>query len=128
MARKHNHKYYFGLEIAGTKIWACALPECNHYMPKHMENMVNGKKAICWKCGETAIVNFTLMKEYPQGKVLCDECITLKNYNQMPKSEEIMTASSELGLCTRCNEHERLATNPNGLCLQCIMIDLGVKM
>jgi hypothetical protein len=50
-AIRHTHKYH-RVSMGTVKVWACALDKCNHYMPKHMENMVPGKATICWRCGE----------------------------------------------------------------------------
>lgn len=68
-AKRHTHKYH-RIIISSTKVWACALPNCNHYMPKHMEQMVDGKNTICWSCDEVFILNESNMKDKP----VCDEC------------------------------------------------------
>lgn len=69
-AKRHTHKYH-KVEVSGSKVWACALPDCNHYMPKHMENMVVGKKTYCWGCGEETILSPDNMK---MDLPLCYEC------------------------------------------------------
>lgn len=71
---RHTHKYY-RVEIAGTKVWACALPTCTHYMPKHMESMMPGKMSRCWICDETFVLdkNTNMHMEQP----ICDSCIAL---------------------------------------------------
>jgi len=56
MAKKHIHKYH-KINLAYSRLWACALPDCNHYMPKHLENNVPGKKSICWECGNEMILD-----------------------------------------------------------------------
>lgn len=69
-AKRHTHKYY-KVPIAGQTVWACALPDCNHYMPKHMENLVPGKGSICWSCGDSFVLNPVNMKnDHPK----CDDC------------------------------------------------------
>lgn len=50
--KKHTHKYH-KINVAGTLVWACALPECSHYMPDHLKHMIPGKMSICWSCGES---------------------------------------------------------------------------
>jgi len=70
MSKKHAHKYYRA-EVAGTRVWACALPDCTHYMPKHMEGLVLGKKAICWTCNEEFILDSEALKE---DKPRCANC------------------------------------------------------
>jgi hypothetical protein len=47
-SQKHTHKYHRG----PNKMWACALDDCTHYMPKNVEWQLEGKKSICWRCGE----------------------------------------------------------------------------
>lgn len=69
-AKRHVHKYYRA-NMSSQKVWACALSDCNHYMPKHMEELVRGKNSICWKCGEDFILNPFHMK---QDKPVCDDC------------------------------------------------------
>jgi hypothetical protein len=50
-AKRHVHKYH-RVKFSFADIWACALPDCNHYLPKHMEATIEGKNSICWSCGE----------------------------------------------------------------------------
>lgn len=71
MATKHVHKYHH-IDIGyGTKLWACALPTCNHHMPKHLENSVIGKFSICWNCSKNFILDTENMKD---DKPICFEC------------------------------------------------------
>jgi len=37
----------------GYIVYACALPDCTHYI---REDMVVGKKTVCWVCGKYTIV------------------------------------------------------------------------
>lgn len=71
MARKHAHKYFFGRRVAGTQVWSCALPECNHYMPKHMEDFVQGKLSRCWSCDEEFEMGPAQME---MDKPFCNDC------------------------------------------------------
>lgn len=57
-AKRHVHKYH-RVTLSFGEVWACALPDCNHYMPQHMAGIVEGKYSICWECSE----NFTLDKD-----------------------------------------------------------------
>lgn len=71
MAKKtHIHKYT-KRALGEHSVWACALPECNHYMPLHMTDFVEGKASFCWECGEQFILSSTAMKE---NKPRCDKC------------------------------------------------------
>ena len=69
-AKRHIHKYHKVL-MSYTKVWACALPDCNHYMPTHMEQMVLGKASICWNCDSMFILNESNMKN---DKPTCMNC------------------------------------------------------
>lgn len=76
MAKKHIHKYHH-IRIAAGKLWACALADCTHYMPRHLENTLLGKASICWKCENNFILDtLNMMDDRP----ICNECV--------PKSEE----------------------------------------
>jgi len=77
-SRRHVHKYYRAL-VAGIKVWACGLPECTHYMPSHMETLVNGKASICWNCDERMILNPSNMAD---DKPICDDCTATKEIAQ----------------------------------------------
>lgn len=65
------HKYELVKLGQSSHVWRCALPHCNHYMPKHLEEMVPGKASLCWACGAEMTLNIENMKEnHPR----CDEC------------------------------------------------------
>jgi hypothetical protein len=68
--RKELHKYHF-IPMKYTKVWACALPDCLHYIPKHMEYMVCGKRSICWSCDKEFILNEENMKD---DQPICETC------------------------------------------------------
>jgi hypothetical protein len=70
-AKRHVHKYYLADLPGFAKVWACALPDCNHYMPPHMERLVNGKHSICWGCGDVLTLN---PQNMDTGKPLCNDC------------------------------------------------------
>ena len=70
--KRHTHKYH-RINIAGDMLWACALPDCYHYMPRHMNNMVIGKKSICWSCNNDLVMDTRSMQSnMPQ----CLDCET----------------------------------------------------
>src|SRR5258708_3419661 len=50
-AKKHTHKYH-RIDMNGSPVWACAFGDCTHYMPKHLNSMLDGKVSICWSCGD----------------------------------------------------------------------------
>lgn len=72
MSKKHIHKYHHVDTIQG-KLWACALPGCNHHMPIHYENLLIGKFSICWACNEKLILDEEVMKS---DKPECINCRT----------------------------------------------------
>jgi hypothetical protein len=55
-AKRHVHKYH-KVSLSYADVWACALPDCNHYMPKHMEATLPGKYSFCWQCGEKFLLS-----------------------------------------------------------------------
>ena len=69
-SKRHTHKYHRVL-VAGTKVWACALPDCPHYMPSHMTELVFGKNTYCWSCGEVVVMNRDMMN---QDRPECIQC------------------------------------------------------
>lgn len=68
--KKHIHKYYRAT-INQTSVWACALSNCTHYMPKHMDSFVNGKASQCWKCNDEMVMGPAQME---QEKPICNDC------------------------------------------------------
>ena len=86
-AKKHVHKYY-KVELNGHFVWACALPDCSHYIPKHLELMMSkGKKSICWSCRQEFILNALSMQ---LNQPTCDEC--------NPQASNLMNAIDKLGI------------------------------
>lgn len=66
MSKKHTHRYYRA-QLAFGEVWACALPDCNHHMPEHYASLMNGKRSICWECGEPFVLDPDALKmERPQ--------------------------------------------------------------
>src|SRR5438128_1620838 len=69
-AKRHIHKYH-KVTTGYTTLWACAFPDCSHFMPKHIENNVIGKASICWHCSSNLILNSENMKD---DKPICSSC------------------------------------------------------
>lgn len=122
-AKRHIHKYR-QLRIAGKIVWGCALPDCNHYMPAHMQDMVPGKASICWSCDKQIILDKDNM-EYPQP--LCNSCIKMLD---TPHSNEIyehpIRESMKVGLCTKCGVEPASPSNKDGMCIKCAFSHLGL--
>jgi hypothetical protein len=77
-SRRHIHKYYRVL-LGATPVWACALPNCNHYMPEIMERMVPGKMSICHGCDEKFVLDTESMRPtHP----MCMECRGIDKTNE----------------------------------------------
>ena len=86
-ARRHIHKYHH-IELNFGKVWACALPDCSHYMPPHIEQMVIGRNSICWKCDGKMILDPINMKdEHP----ICNECASINRV----RIEEFIPATAD---------------------------------
>ena len=71
MSKKHIHKYHRVDTDAGS-IWACGLPDCNHFMPAHYTRLLPGKSSICWECGELLILTEQNMKH---KQPICPDCM-----------------------------------------------------
>jgi len=86
-AKRHIHKYYRA-HLQFGDVWACALSDCNHYMPQYMEAMVNGKASICWSCGEKFILDpISLQDEQPRC-AMCKSGLTESDLpDDMPLSK-----------------------------------------
>lgn len=74
-ALKHIHKYYKNT----SGFWACARPDCTHYLPTNVADRIEFSKSICWECEEVFQMNKTLA-ELSQPK--CQPC-------RMPNSTSI---------------------------------------
>jgi len=70
-SKNHVHMYHL-VPFIGDKVWACALGDCTHYMPKHMENFVLGKKSLCWNCRQEFFLDEENMKN---PEPVCMACI-----------------------------------------------------
>jgi hypothetical protein len=86
-AKRHTHKYH-KITMSSQMVWACALPDCNHYMPKHMEMMVPGKNTICWGCGADMVLDAHNMTDH---KPTCNKCKGLT-------TDELTTFLAEQGV------------------------------
>ena len=69
--KRHKRHKYYKVDVAQHKVWACGLPDCTHYMPKHMENLINGKDSYCWECDAHITLNPSNMSE---NKPRCENC------------------------------------------------------
>lgn len=78
MAKKHHtHKYHIinlGKKGNPRKVYACARPDCTHFMPE--KRMVVGKKSICWKCLEEFVLDVEVIIKHPRAKPTCFNCRT----------------------------------------------------
>ena len=68
--KRHTHKYYKA-KSNYQRIWACALPDCNHHMPPHYETLVHGKATICWKCDGPMVLDAEALA---MDKPICPDC------------------------------------------------------
>ena len=77
-SKKHTHKYY-KRGLGSQTVWACALPDCNHFMPVHLEDLVRGKRTLCWNfgkseypdCEKTTVIDD---RTWRMDKPLCENC------------------------------------------------------
>jgi len=81
IVRKANHVHKYVRKVIGKnkayRVFACALPDCNHYIA---EELVEGKNSICWRCGDVCV-----MRKDKNGNFLrkphCKDCTRLP-YNK----------------------------------------------
>lgn len=81
-AKRHPHKYH-RVDTTFGKVWACALSDCNHYMPQHMESLLPGKNAICWSCNEPMVLDSDNMKEDRPRCISCRSGINPDSINEL---------------------------------------------
>lgn len=79
---RHVHKYQRKILGKNYPVYACVLPECNHYLG---EQFIVGKLSICNRCGET-----TIIKRERDGTIRhrphCKDC-TKQRVNNKPTSK-----------------------------------------
>jgi len=69
-SKRHIHKYH-RVQLSFAKVWACALPDCYHYLPQHMEELVQGKNSFCWGCNDKIVLTPLNMTD---DKPMCVDC------------------------------------------------------
>jgi hypothetical protein len=70
-SKAHTHMYHY-IDIRYTKVWACALGDCTHFMPAHLDAMMPGRKSICWSCRQEMFLDEDNMK---RNEPICAECV-----------------------------------------------------
>lgn len=97
--KQHTHKYQRMQFKYSGKVWACRLPDCNHFMPRDLEDTMEGKYSLCWSCGEQFMLTEKAMED-EQPK--CDECRKktgmeiLERIKRTPKLPEDMPIEERL--------------------------------
>ncbi len=129
-AKRHTHKYR-QVRMSGVIVWACALPNCNHYMPKHMEEMVPGKASICWGCEKQITLDERSMSYSQPMCKQCDPDYVDTNFTPPLHITEpapamsqsgLLPASREVPLCKECNRAAvSIAYQTKELCVTCGM-------
>lgn len=123
-AKRHTHKYH-RIKVGSTYLWACALHDCNHYMPKHLESMIPGKATICWSCGnETLITVDNIDFEEP----VCNKCMLGLDPTFKPISKDVLKTQTNnpippLGMNNVSSEYEKRPICPNCNKWRCMVTD-----
>jgi len=86
---KHPHKYSHVKTPIG-KLWVCS--ECPHYMPKHMEFLLPGRKATCNICDN--VYDFTPEK-MESDQPICDECELARKLRIQDREEKYGQSNSD---------------------------------
>ena len=89
--RKHIHKYH-RIASGSYHVWACAFPDCNHFMPVNMAAMIPGKASVCYACFKQFILddeNMSYAVRENNGEGICNVCISkLQGTYVEPKVEK----------------------------------------
>lgn len=91
-AKRHVHKYRLVPMNASQKVWSCALPDCNHYMPPNMAHMIEGKSSECWNCSKATTMTTERMQysiANNEGRMLCQDCILRQQGLYIAPEEEV---------------------------------------
>lgn len=67
-SQKHPHKYY----KTPNGVWACAFPNCTHFLPGNVEDTITNRVSVCWQCGEVFQMNEQSVK---MDKPICLDCM-----------------------------------------------------
>lgn len=86
---KHIHKYMHQ-QLKVIKVWRCAAPECSHWMPPHLEDLLMGRFSVCWNCNETFPLDERAMQD---EQPVCINCIVP---DMEEKLEENMTPQQKM--------------------------------
>lgn len=103
-AKRHTHKYYQASAPGVATVWACALSDCNHFMPPHYSHLVMGKASWCWGCEETFVLDPIAMK---MEKPMCAECrLTKPIFNAAPDGKPPINPKATAEFTTIREIHE----------------------
>ena len=86
-SKKHVHKY-MRQQLKHIKVWRCALPDCSHWMPPYLEEMIIGRTSLCWECSE----QFTLDEDaIAEDMPRCIKCRQpeIADFSQFIKQQNI---------------------------------------
>jgi hypothetical protein len=69
---KHGTHRYHRRALGSNKVWACAVPNCTHFIPRYMEAaLIEGRLSLCNNCGNEFTLTPDALKE---DEPRCDEC------------------------------------------------------
>jgi len=97
MKEKHNHKLKRHRFKSGNEVYFCALPECTY---KITPALALGKRAICWRCGESFIMgDYSIRLAKPhcdKPKIIKDVGFNADNHISIDEPIPVITTSSDL--------------------------------
>lgn len=85
MAKKHTHMYHKIQQKYGAGIWACALPNCTHYLPLNVSDMIYGRESLCTNCMDVMILDEERLKN---NEPICMNCVLAKQGIFVESEEE----------------------------------------
>lgn len=147
-AKRHTHKYYRA-QLSIGRIWACALPDCNHFMPPHYTELIESKSSICWNCGESFEMDKDRMKmDKPQchscspslDTIIQKELETTESTSHSPFTKTpihkpiaptqptiSVKLAEDMPMCKQCGTWRASPSNTEDLCLMCFTNNITIK-
>jgi len=70
---KHTHKYMRQQLSKFNTGWRCVLDYCEHYLPRNVEDTIEGRMSVCWGCSEDFKLDSYALKD---DRPMCIDCRT----------------------------------------------------
>lgn len=97
--QNHVHKYrrkFLGKK--GYTVYACALPNCLHYVRREL---AEGKESICWRCGKKFVITKADLR---RAKPHCKKCTKVSGFALKHKTSRDVAATAADTILKETNE------------------------